>query len=748
VLADSDDNPKTGSSTALTQTNSSSFGRPKGTSVSYSQDIKERLQLAKAYAAQQYSIVREEAKSNNKSAERGVLERIISTSIKKYGLSHLSNVKINAETIRTRAKRGILEPITVEQGTPSPMLSLEPYIVELIIQLSRMRSPINVTTGLQLANSLIAGTQIMHDVLQWKVKHNVHARQKWLDDFTSDGRLGKGYWRGFMRRNGHKIKCKKAVKFDNKRAEWCTYQNFKVMYDEVYKELVKAGIASMLPATEDSKHFNKKGEIVHETNDAFGLPTRYIMKRPDKLIFVDEVGSNTNTSKDGNIGGEKFLCKVNSRPQIRVATKDSHFTVLGFTTVLGVPVMCSIIFAAKELDEAWVLGFDASAEWSGNEDDMDANTGGIGKRYPMGPTCTFNNKTIPTFCCCSENGSITAELLVEMLKALDKLEVFDRSDGVPPFLLLDGHGSRFDYDFLKYINEPETKWNVCIGVPYGTSYWQVGDSNEQNGCFKMALTRHKRNLLNKKEERREEFAIHKSDIVYLVSMAWADSFARIESNRNAIADRGWSPLNYNCLCHPEILSTKTMNYDDNDEQICTRQQEQEGAHRAPEQSLNLSKGLAGSLIDSIVAARIRDDARNGVNLEENRLKRVQNALEAIGSNKRRYTAGLHVSAGRFMLSTDVLENVRERKLKQEQIQSEKHEKKKQDFKTLQDKVAAIRDLRKPYNELNVAQLKTMVSWYRRPSDQPPPTTQQLLLTRLNKTSLRQEPDDFGTRDNE
>jgi hypothetical protein len=32
-----------------------------------------------------------------------------------------------------------------------------------------------------------------------------------------------------------------------------------------------------------------------------------IMNRPDKLIFVAEVGSNTNTSKDGNIGGEMFL---------------------------------------------------------------------------------------------------------------------------------------------------------------------------------------------------------------------------------------------------------------------------------------------------------------------------------------------------------------------------------------------------------------------------------------------------------
>ena len=35
VLADSDDNPKTGSSTALTHTNSSSFGRPKGAAPAF-----------------------------------------------------------------------------------------------------------------------------------------------------------------------------------------------------------------------------------------------------------------------------------------------------------------------------------------------------------------------------------------------------------------------------------------------------------------------------------------------------------------------------------------------------------------------------------------------------------------------------------------------------------------------------------------------------------------------------------------
>ena len=61
-----------------------------------------------------------------------------------------------------------------------------------------------------------------------------------------------------------------------------------------------------------------------------------------------------------------------------------------------------------------------------------------------------------------------------------------------------------------------TKWNACVGVPYGTSYWQVGDSSEQNGCFKMALTKYKRELLRRKELAGVEFAINKEDIFTLL----------------------------------------------------------------------------------------------------------------------------------------------------------------------------------------------------------------------------------------
>jgi hypothetical protein len=39
-----------------------------------------------------------------------------------------------------------------------------------------------------------------------------------------------------------------------------------------------------------------------------------MMQCPDKLLFVDEVGSNTST-KDGNVGGGKFLCGAAGCPQ-------------------------------------------------------------------------------------------------------------------------------------------------------------------------------------------------------------------------------------------------------------------------------------------------------------------------------------------------------------------------------------------------------------------------------------------------
>jgi hypothetical protein len=44
---------------------------------------------------------------------------------------------------------------------------------------------------------------------------------------------------------------------------------------------------------------------------------------PDHLIFKDEVGSNTLQAKDGQVGGQTYLCSVDGRPQNQAATKDA-----------------------------------------------------------------------------------------------------------------------------------------------------------------------------------------------------------------------------------------------------------------------------------------------------------------------------------------------------------------------------------------------------------------------------------------
>jgi len=113
--------------------------------------------------------------------------------------------------------------------------------------------------------------------------------------------------------------------------------------------------------------------------------------------------------------------------------------------------------------------------------------------------------------------------------------------------------------FLKYVNTPEDHWIACIGVPYGTALWQVGDSKEQNGSFNMAITKSKQNLLELKDSMGlQNDGMVDTDLMPLINEAWEKSFARVDKNRNAIADRGWNPLNKALLLDPTLRSTMTL----------------------------------------------------------------------------------------------------------------------------------------------------------------------------------------------
>ena len=105
---------------------------------------------------------------------------------------------------------------------------------------------------------------------------------------------------------------------------------------------------------------------------------------------------------------------------------------------------------------------------------------------------------------------------------MDNLNLFPRIEGLTPFVLLDGHGSRFELPFLEYINNPEHEWAVTIGVLYGTAIWQVGDSAEQNGNFNMLSVKAKRKIVDDKERLMIAPTIEPWEIINIINSAWGE----------------------------------------------------------------------------------------------------------------------------------------------------------------------------------------------------------------------------------
>ena len=139
-------------------------GRPKGSTLSNKRDAKERERLATAEAARVNKQMLDQRRNNKRSSRltSGELNTIIANAKAKYNVC--DSFSISPSTIRSRYKRNNLNPLT-PQGTPSPMVAVEPYLVEVILQLARMRCPINPTTGLYLANSLIEGTELAKNIV-------------------------------------------------------------------------------------------------------------------------------------------------------------------------------------------------------------------------------------------------------------------------------------------------------------------------------------------------------------------------------------------------------------------------------------------------------------------------------------------------------------------------------------------------------------------------------------------------------
>jgi hypothetical protein len=222
-----------------------------------------------------------------------------------------------------------------------------------------------------------------------------------------------------------------------------------------------------------------------------------------------------------SLGNTKHASTKGVSAKIPACTSDCHFTTTVWTALTGEAVMVVVIIE-KESDLTWseMHGFDIEADWIGDDsfyndikNSVDSaaalkialnssifpqvllkmNTG-PGRVFPGGPVCSFQGKSIPSIVRRSSSGGITPEILVEVLQHYDK-HVPRKAGDPPPAAILDGHGSCLSIEFLRYyvnnldrngnVDEGSNhEWNIYLGLPNATAYWQVGDASEQNGAWR------------------------------------------------------------------------------------------------------------------------------------------------------------------------------------------------------------------------------------------------------------------------
>jgi len=459
------------------------------------------------------------------------------------------------------------------------------------------------------------------------------------------------------------------------------------------------------------------GNKVDSEELAFGCKVAIEILHPNHFVMGDETGCNTNMKTDGHVGGKKHLGEAGSKgSNKRAIATDMHFTVLPFTNALGAPVLCAVIFASDNKDgkikSDWITGIDITVDAMNGDSAVEfvTNNTGTGKCLPRGPTCVVNGINVPCYVCCSPHGGITGSLLTDMLRCMDELQLFPRTNDLLPFLLMDGHGSRFELEFLQCINNKDHEWSVCIGVPHGTHLWQVGDAASMNGAFKIGITKAKEELMSAKEKRFMSAKFLPTDRIPIVNKAWAKSFANVAFGRKALVERGWNPLNRALLKNKEVMDTRLEAEANNEDALSILTRVAAVAAASGNAVIQVNEGKSADAIDLLVADRDRAQQRQKA-LDRKLL--AANATAACDRTKK-LTSGKMVVSGKHRLSTDVMEQVTEHVEFKVEQEEDRHQNKVKKQKVLMTKVEKAKAMEE--TAWTTDQYKAMVQCYKQDTD--------------------------------
>ena len=192
-------------------------------------------------------------------------------------------------------------------------------------------------------------------------------------------------------------------------------------------------------------------------------------------------------------------------------------------------------------------------------------------------------------------------------------------------------------------------------------------------------------LLQKKADCHLDFAVEKTDVVLLVHQVWKESFAVKATNKKAIAERGWGPLNYVLLDHPELSNTQQQT----SSAVTTAYQllDLSGSQPFDPEALNTSQGMAGTLMDKLVDRKSRELAWDETFLHD--VNACTEHAHQKMANASRLMAGVFIAACHHELGIAALEKVRACVELKHQKELELIRKRDEEEEKLRQKVLAI-----------------------------------------------------------
>ena len=147
--------------------------------------------------------------------KKHIFQNIVHYETKKFGLD--TDFRFPYTTVLSQISRDSLEVCNKQ----SHFIFIEDKIVEFVLCMSNIKRSLSVSEGLSLVNEFIVDTNMQERLIMWKLVNNIYYGS--LKDL---GRVGKGYWNRFLKRNRYRLRSKRIQKCGSDRSNYSSNLNF------------------------------------------------------------------------------------------------------------------------------------------------------------------------------------------------------------------------------------------------------------------------------------------------------------------------------------------------------------------------------------------------------------------------------------------------------------------------------------------------------------------------------------------